>query len=415
MYSIQIVVNRFRHDSLSRNSFFLMFSTFIMAGIGFFFWTICARLYTTEQIGLATTLISITAFITNFSMLGFNAALIRFLPGTKEKNAYINTAFAMVGAAAIIVTIIFIVGLKVFSPKLLFLQHYPIFLLSLVIFMVVASLNAITDSVFISYRRAEFILVVNTIMSTVKLVLPVFLVTLGAYGIFYSFLFSVNVAMVGSILFLTVIFRYRFRPMVNFSALRRMWRFSFGNYVSSLLGSIPMTVAPLLITNELGPTTTAYYFMPTMVIQMLLAVPRSYSSSLFSEGVNSKSNSLSVLFFRSLGNVYLILVPISVIIVLLGRYILLFFGKNYSDEGFPYLVLVLLSVLIAAPSYLLTQLLNIRHRVKFVMFISLVSLIVSIVTLWFFLPKGLYGIGISSIISATIMLVFNCSIVYILR
>jgi len=45
-------------DPLYRNSLFMAFTSVFNAGCGFFFWMIAARLYTVEQVGLATALIS---------------------------------------------------------------------------------------------------------------------------------------------------------------------------------------------------------------------------------------------------------------------------------------------------------------------------------------------------------------------
>src|SRR3989344_8662938 len=124
---IKDIISRVRSDSLYRNSLYLMSSTYIMAFIGFFFWMIVTRLYTAEQVGLATTLISVTGLITSFSLLGLNTALIRFLPSAKNKNNMINTSFTLIAIAAVAVTLIFIAGLSIFSPKLIFIQKSPLF------------------------------------------------------------------------------------------------------------------------------------------------------------------------------------------------------------------------------------------------------------------------------------------------
>lgn len=44
-----------------------MLSTAVQAFFGFFFWVINARLFTTEEVGIATTLISVMALIGTFS------------------------------------------------------------------------------------------------------------------------------------------------------------------------------------------------------------------------------------------------------------------------------------------------------------------------------------------------------------
>lgn len=412
MQFVLATITKLKNDSLSRNAFFLMLSTFIMAGIGFFFWTICARLFTTEQIGLATTLISITSLITGFSLLGFNVALVRFLPTTKDKNSFINSAIGSVSLAAIVITIIFLIGLPIFSPKLVYLQKYPAFELSLIVFMVIATINSLTDSIFLSYRRAEFTLIINTVMSLVKLVLPFVFLSMGAYGIFYAFMSSIQIAFLLSIISLTIFFGFRFFPIIKIQDLKKVWKFTTGNYISSLLGMLPSTIAPILITNTLGPTATAYYYMPNMILQMLLAVPRSTSASFFSEGSNNSQTPLRFLFLKSLFTTYAILIPLTIILILSGKYILLVFGKNYSIEGYPYLVSVLLSLLISAPIQLISQVLNIKHEVKKLMFFNLFTSITSIGVLVLFINQGLFGIGISTIINSSISLIIGIILFY---
>ena len=66
-------------DHLYRNSFFMAFSSIFNAGCGFFFWIIAARIYTVEQVGLATALISSLSLVLLFSRLGFDFSIIRFI------------------------------------------------------------------------------------------------------------------------------------------------------------------------------------------------------------------------------------------------------------------------------------------------------------------------------------------------
>ena len=99
-------------DSLYSNSLFLMISTGVMSVFGFVFWIICARLFTAEEVGLATTIISVMGLITSFSLLGLGTGLIRYLPNSERKNDKINTCFTLVGVVSVIVTTIFILGMN---------------------------------------------------------------------------------------------------------------------------------------------------------------------------------------------------------------------------------------------------------------------------------------------------------------
>ena len=178
--------NYLANDSLYNNSIYLMLSTAVMAVFGFFFWMINARLYSVEQVGIGTTLISVMTLISSFSLLGLGNSLIRYLPTSDKKNEKINTSFTLVGLTSIFISIFFLVFLKTFSPRLLFVRESIIFSLLFILFTVFSSLNIISENVFIAYRSSKFVFIKNTIFSIVKLVLPIFLVALGAYGIFMS-------------------------------------------------------------------------------------------------------------------------------------------------------------------------------------------------------------------------------------
>ena len=76
-------VKKFWSDNLYRNSIYLILNSAIMALLGFFFWTIAARNFSSYDVGLATTVISAINLIMLFSMLGFNISFLKYLP--KEK------------------------------------------------------------------------------------------------------------------------------------------------------------------------------------------------------------------------------------------------------------------------------------------------------------------------------------------
>lgn len=397
-------MRRVHSDSLYRNSIYLMVSTLIMAILGFFFWMVNTRLFKPEDIGLATTLISVMSLITSFSMFGFNSALVRFLPKTENKSSFINTAFTFITIGTVIITIIFILGLPIFSPQIAFILSSPIFVLSFIIFMIIASLNTVADSVFVAFRNTKYVLIKNTIISIVKLILPVFLVGLGAYGIFYAVVVSVNLAMVLSLIFIAVLFKIYFVPVIAFGVVKKVWRFSFGNYLAGFFGMAPSLIMPILVTNHLGPKFTAYFYMPSMIITLLLTIPRATTTSLFAEGSHDEK-SIKVHAIKSFKIIASILVPAVIIIFLFGRYILLVFGKEYSSEGIVYLQLVSLSILISIPTYIFGTVLNVKRHVKKIVILNFIGCISLLGLSYLLLGRGLAGLGFAAILNQIIMVI----------
>src|ERR1019366_5768203 len=95
--SISKLYEHFMHDSLRRNSSLLILSQAISAGVGFIFWVICARLFSSHSLGLATSFVAFGSLIATFANLGLATTLIRFLHGSKAKGGLIATSVALVG------------------------------------------------------------------------------------------------------------------------------------------------------------------------------------------------------------------------------------------------------------------------------------------------------------------------------
>ena len=131
-------------DSLYRNSIYLMLSTAALAFFGFFFWLLVARIFTSVQIGLATTLISVASLISAFSLLGLNSGLIRYLPTSETKNDKINTSFALIIMTAIFLSIFYLLIVHLFTPKLEFIRENLYYSILFIIFMVCFEWLAVT-------------------------------------------------------------------------------------------------------------------------------------------------------------------------------------------------------------------------------------------------------------------------------
>ena len=397
MKTISKIYNSAAKDSLYRNSIFLMASTAVMAILGFFFWLINARLFTPEQVGIGTTLISVMALISSFSILGLGNSLIKYLPSSERKNEKINTSFTLVGLASLTISVIFLLFVKTFSPSLIFVKENPIFAFLFVLFIVFSTLNALSESVFIAYRSSKYVLIKNTVWGLVKLSLPFVLLTLGAYGIFMSVGISAAIASILCLLLLIWKFKFIFKPVINTSIVKRMFRFSMGNYLAGFIGGFPAMVLPILITNSIGPKFSAYFYMDMMIANFLYVVPMAVSQSLFAEGSYSETE-LKVNLKKAVKIISLILIPGILATVFFGKYILLAFGKEYSSEGIIFLQLLAISSVFVAINYIGNSLLYIKHRVKLIILVNLVGTTTILLLSSLLGNQNLLGIGTAWII-----------------
>lgn len=402
---IKKIYHYFVSDSLYKNSIYLMTSTLVMAVLGFFFWMINARLFTTEQIGLATTLISAMTLITSFSLFGLDVGIIRYLPKSRRKSDKINTCFTIVILVAISISIIFVVGLKIFSPQLLFIRENLFYSLFFIISMMFITASSFIESVFIALREAKFVLMKNVIFSIFKPILPFLLVSFGVMGIFASWTTAVMIGFLVAFLILILKFDYRPELVMHQDIIKKIGRFSFGNYLAGFFGGLPVMVFPLMITNLISPETTAYYYMPMMIASLLFIIPVATTQSLFAEGSYSEKE-LKKHIKKAAGIILLILIPAIFVTLFFGKYILLAFGKDYSVEGFRFLQILALSGIFVSVNSVFQTVLKIEHKIKELVFISFISALSILGLGYLFISQSLIGVGLAWLIGQGAMNLF---------
>lgn len=371
-----------------------------------------ARIFQSEQIGIATTLISVSVLITSLSQMGFNTATVSYLPKEKDKQAFIDTAFFMIISSSVVFSVIFLLLLPQLSPPLMFLRGSAFLLILFVFFSTISAVNAITDSFFIAFRDTKFILIIDVVVAITKLVMPLVFVSFAAIGIFYSYLVAVVVGMFLSVFIISHVYHIKFKPIIKISVIKRVWKFSSSSYIASVVGMLSAIVTPILILNNLGPQISAYYYMPSMIISLLMTIPRSISSSMMAEGVSQNGGLLS-LATKSIRSAYMLLIPAILAVCILGKYILLAFGKQYSSEGINYLIISSLSLLIIAPNYVLGTILNIKKASSLIIMIGVSSSVLSILFLLTFVKHGLIGVGIANLLGQTCLLILYCIGLYL--
>src|SRR6266567_3371482 len=93
-------------DRLVRNSLYLVLSSGLQAAFGFGFWVITARLFSTTDLGISSSLISAATVISFISILGLNSTFVRYLPTASDSNALITIGLILVAVCGAVVSII---------------------------------------------------------------------------------------------------------------------------------------------------------------------------------------------------------------------------------------------------------------------------------------------------------------------
>ncbi|MGC9337934.1 MAG: polysaccharide biosynthesis C-terminal domain-containing protein [Candidatus Cloacimonadia bacterium] len=374
-------------DPLYRNSFFMAFTSVFNAGCGFFFWMIAARLYTVEEVGLATALISSLGLVILFSRLGFDFSIIRFFP-TDDKATVFGTSLVITTIASLLMGVIFILLVRHHSPSLAFLNE-PICTIAFLFIGVMNSVTAITGRAFFANRNSEYYLFQN-IFIALRIPLLVPLAFLGTFGIFGSYGLSFLVA---SFFALVVIRRSiaAIRPEVSTDFIMKSLKFTSWNYVSSILSTAPTLILPLMVLNILGEAEAAKYYIAFAIGNVVLIIPNSLGTSLFVEGSHGVGLKKSAI--RAGVASLILLIPTVLAIFLFGDLLLGLLKAEYADAFDLLRVLALSSFLVSVYS-LFISIQNVRMKVESVLKLNALRCILLLGLSYVLIQRyGILGVG----------------------
>lgn len=380
-------------DPIYTNSIYYMSSTFILGALGFLFWIIVARLFTEDDIGIATALISTSTLLISLSSLGLNTSLIKYLPKSENKSQLISSSLLFIIISTCIFSILFVFLTPYLSPKLIIIKDNILIIITYVIFVIFLSLNSLIESIFIAFRATKFILIKNIILSLLKLILPVIMVAFGAFGIFSAASISTMSAVLIAIIFLKFYFSIDFVFNVNQELIKKMSYFSAGNYVTNFLYQAPLLLMPILILNKLSSIYSAYFYINTMILNFIIIIPIAITQVLLAEGSYDDTGLIKHTKKAIVIN-YLLLLPSVVIICTLGSNILHFFGKNYALESFKFLQLIAISTIFMSLTHFANSLLRIRNNIKTLFLLNLFGSLIVLASSYKMISGGLLGVGV---------------------
>ena len=397
----------YRHikDPLYRNSLFLITNTVIITVLGLFFWIIVARLYTKTDVGSANAIISVFNLISILSLVGLDAAIVRFLPTAQKRAAMINSFLTITGLISLAIAVVFVVGIPIWtrihiwSPALSFVHDNPTFAISFVLCALFLTLSPMVEAVFIAKRKAHFILIKNSIASLLKIPLPFILVLFfRSFGIVGSVGLSMGIATAFSIFFFLPRAEngYKAVPALNFETIKLTWRYSIGSYFISIVSSLPILIlTSILIINRKGGglTANADFSMAWMLSGLLFTIPAAVSSSLFAEGSHFEDK-LDANVSRSYKFVFLLLIPSIVLFVFTGKWLLLAFGRSYSDNGTTLLQVLSLSAIFVGVNSVYYTVLRVRNKIAELIALYGFSTVAILTGSYIIIPTtGIIGVG----------------------
>ena len=393
MERIKKLIKHLKKDAVFANSFWLMVNTIVLTGFGFLFWTLVARFYSPQEVGLASTLISSMNLIVAISGLGLGVTIVRFLRSSKDPNKNLNTIFGTSVLLGLIISSSFVVLIGFFSPKLSFVQQNIFFGMIFVVAVVSTLLFTFLDSVFLSYDLPKYSVAKASVFSVVKIALPAAFVAFGVFGIFGSWMVGTMAGVLLGIILLVRKKLYKPQLAIHENLLFEILPFSFGNYVANLIKMLPTLLFPLLITEWLNPASTAYYYTALMIAGLLYVIPNATSSALLAEGSKNPES-----YYASMKKTALItlalLIPCTIVLYVLSPFLMGLLGKDYALHGTIILRIFAAGSLFVAVNFFYGTKLNIEKKVGALVIRNVIVVVVTFGSWYFlFLPYGLAGVG----------------------
>ena len=401
-------VRKLLRVSLYRNAGYLMLASGVNSLAGFVFWAVAARLYPAEGVGLAAAAISAIGLLALLSTLGMDYGLIRFLPGSGDKvKNILNSCFTLSGLVSVALAVIFLAGLKLWSPALLRIQQNPVFFISFVIFALAAVYRVFAERTFIAGRRAGFALTQGLVFNLLRFIPLVALAPLfNVFGIFASWGIGLGLAVIVSIPFLIPRVQpgYHPAPKIDRKSIGNMMHFSFANYGANIFWAIPILCLPLMVVNLLGAEANAYFYVGWALGYLLVSIPVTVSFSLFAEGSHSEEQ-LGHNIDRSL-RLLLVLVPVIAIVFLAGERVLALFGSAYAENATTLLWVLAVSAIPVGLNHTYFTVKRVQKRMRGVIGLSAFIAVVTMVLSYLLLPRvGIIGAGIGWLIPQAIVAV----------
>jgi O-antigen/teichoic acid export membrane protein len=387
---------RIVRQPLFANAGYLWGVTVVGGLVGFLCWGIAARLYTPEQLGIASAVVSVVGLLSRIAGMGVGEGLVRFLPEARRPRRLLNTALTFTGLAALLVGGVYLAGIGLWSPSLEGLRANALYVAAFLAFNLAVTLFGILQMTFVARRRAGYALVQTGIASGLRLLLVVPLVGLGAAGLTGSVAigFVVAAALSLTVSLPRVEVGYRPRPDWLWADLAPILPYSAGTYLAQLLVQAPQLLLPLLVLETLGPAASGYAYIAWMLGTALASPGVALAHSAFAEGSNAP-DSLRAVLSRSMRAGLVLTGAGALAIVVAAPWVLRIFGTDYAAEAVTLLRLLAAAVPLVVLSLLYFTRLQVEKRIGRLILLSGVIAVLTLGLAALLMPR--YGITASGV------------------
>jgi O-antigen/teichoic acid export membrane protein len=392
------LLDRLRSDSLLRNSIFIMSSTVVTSAIGYLYWVLAARIYSTYDVGFASVSLSIMTLTSIFANVGIGSALVQLLPQRKtgyEWSLTLNVCLAMGILVSLLGGTIVALTHPVLAVQFALTRFHLYYVLLFIAGVILSTVATLVDQTFVAERVSSQMALRNAIFALLKLLLLALLVQLGAFGIFSSWVMGLALTIIFAMWVLFPRLKREYRPVTRgiLKQVKSLLSSFAGQHFINIGGLLPMYLLPTFVAVQLSVTENAYFYTTWMVGSLFFMVSASVAMALFSEGSHVVSDArrqarTSILI------ICILLIPILLMFLFGGGPILSLFGPKYAQHGVSLLLVLMLSSVPDAITNIYVSLLRVQGRLHSAALLNLSMATITLALAWMLLPKlGIVGAG----------------------
>ncbi|MFI6598197.1 lipopolysaccharide biosynthesis protein [Nonomuraea sp. NPDC050536] len=342
---------RILHDlsnPLFRNGYALMANTVITATLGMGYWLLAAHFFSPEEFGRGQATITAMRLFASLMALGFQGAIVTFLPiAGRRTPEFILRGYGVAAGAGGAAAVGFLLTLPMWGKTYQALGGFGpgLFFLGSVLVWAVFTLQ---DYVLVGLRKATWVPLNNLVFGVVKMGLLVAMAgALPSGGIFVSWIVPTALALIPVNWF---IFGYAVPKYVRENSgdreppqLREVGRFLAGDFPGQLSMMAIVYLVPVVIATQVGEATFGRFSMAHTLASMIELLAMNMAASLTAEGSFDRSR-LAANSRRALKRAFLLITPCIVVAIVAAPLILTIFGKEFAAEGTTLLRLMALAV-----------------------------------------------------------------------
>lgn len=389
-------------DSLYRNSIYLILTMAAMAGFGFIFWLINAKLFSAHEIGIATAIIPTTTMIAIGSLFGIDSSIVRFLNTKTDKAKFVRSAFFLVTILSIVGSVVFGLFSYFFSPTIseFFTNstNYFVFV-GLTVF---TTINLFADAIYLANKKTAFTFLVTTSHSFLRTIFPFLFIGYGAAGILLAAMVAQIVGLFLNLFVLQRTWQYFESASISLASLGGIWKFTTHNYLAGLLNLLPYSIVPIIIIDSIGEAESAYFYIVTMISNLMYVIPNATTQSLFAEGSHNEANVITELK-KSIIFISIFIIPAIVVIYFTAHFLLSFFGADYAESGASLLIMLSFATIPYAVIIIAKAIFKVTKKSHYLLLCAALVAVMEISLVYYFISFGLIGIGYAFFLSNLIV------------